>query len=288
LDTKSVDAYSHFDTVADSYGHQYMAEDINKYEPNQFRLEIFLGKLKQIKPKSLLDVGCGSGEPLLAFLEAGIDAVAFDYAASMVTATKKSLTSKGYSADLVWRDDMENISTIKKGQHDCIVALGSIYYARNFEKAFESIVDLLPPGGHFIFSLRNELFSMFSMNNYTCDFYDNVLLKELEVFKSLNGSVKQYIKDRMNLNSSDAIEKNIDQLSVHSFMHNPLTIQADLLSPNDLDLSGIDFYHYHAAPPCFESTDTKAYRKASCKLELTQDWRGYFMASCFIVHAVKR
>ena len=79
----------------------------------------------------------------------------------------------------------------------------------------------------------------------------------------------------------------LDRL-VHTYNHNPLTVQNDLLTPHGLELKGLYFYHFHALPPVFEHTDREEFRRLSAKLEENPaDWRGLFMCSTFIVHAQK-
>ena len=50
-----------------------------------------------------------------------------------------------------------------------------------------------------------------------------------------------------------------------------------------LKCEGIYFYHFHALPPVFEELDPLYFRKLSWKLENPNDWRGYLLASAFII-----
>ena len=80
--------------------------------------------------------------------------------------------------------------------------------------------------------------------------------------------------------------KSIDDSNVYSSVHNPLDIDS-LLEKAGLIKKGIYFYHYHVLPPIFEHKMPVYFREQSWKLENPSDWRGYFLASNFIVHAVK-
>jgi hypothetical protein len=43
------------------------------------------------------------------------------------------------------------------------------------------------------------------------------------------------------------------------------------------------FYHYHSLPPMLEKSVPALFRRESVAMEVAEDWRGYFMASAFIV-----
>ena len=54
-----------------------------------------------------------------------------------------------------------------------------------------------------------------------------------------------------------------------------------------LSVEGIYFYHFHAFPPVFETFDKDYYRKISWQIENPLDWRGFLLASTFIVDCKK-
>ena len=93
------------------------------------------------------------------------------------------------------------------------------------------------------------------------------------------------IKDAYVLDNNNI--KNIDDNKVFSITHNPLTIENEILSKAGLKCDGIYFYHFHALPPVFENIDTINFRKQSFKIENPNDWRGFFIASCFVVDCQK-
>jgi SAM-dependent methyltransferase len=282
------DAYKFFGTGAKKYGEQYTSSDLGKLYPEHvFRLNIFLELLKQISPKRMLDVGCGSGEPLLSFLRAGHDAHGFDYSPEMVEQAGQLLQSNNFEKGRVSRNNMENIEGIQPGQYDCVVGLGSLYYSRKFESTIRQIVDVLPKGGSLIFSLRNELFSLFSLNSYTANFFMKNFVPGAALTPGLNDRLDTFLDKKFQ--SMGAAKKflTIDDQKVYSLYHNPLTVEREVLAPAGLSLKGTYYYHYHALPPEFEHSDTLEFRKLSCEMENPTDWRGMFMSSSFVVHAVK-
>ena len=81
--------------------------------------------------------------------------------------------------------------------------------------------------------------------------------------------------------------KNLDDYKVFLNAHNPVTIEKEVLNKIGLQLNGIYFYHYHAIPPIFENIDKINFRKQPYKMEKPSDWRGFFIASGFVIDCQK-
>ena len=163
--------------------------------------------------------------------------------------------------------------------------MGAFYYAKNVTKTILNQKKKLKKNGRLIFSLRNRLFDIMTLNNYTKKFYDEIYeVKKLK--KNWKNKYKELTKnftDRKKIR----LEKNIDEARVYNHIpHNPLTI-TDEMKKLGLSVEGIYFYHYHAFPPVFETYDKYYYRKISWKMESALDWRGFLLASTFIVDCKK-
>jgi hypothetical protein len=110
----------------------------------------------------------------------------------------------------------------------------------------------------------------------------SIILKNIIKISKLNlTNIFYHITKKKKINF-----KNVDGKKIFSKRHNPLIIEKDLLRLN-LSLQGIYFYHFHFLPTEFESIFPIKYRKESWKIENPTDWRGYFLASCFIVDCKK-
>ena len=81
--------------------------------------------------------------------------------------------------------------------------------------------------------------------------------------------------------------KNIDDHNVFSSTHNPITIEKTILKKIGLKCNGIYFYHFHVLPPLFEKYNKNLYRKLSYKNEKPENWKGYFLASAFVLDCEK-
>jgi 2-polyprenyl-3-methyl-5-hydroxy-6-metoxy-1,4-benzoquinol methylase len=283
-DSSQIDAFVKFGELADSWGKQYEEDGaLTVHSANRFRARIVLTLLERINATRVLDVGCGSGEPLIAMLRQGYDAYGFDLAESMVTRAKENVAAAGFDAARVVQADMERPDLAHR-DWPTLVALGSVYYARDFAQTLRALTEMMSPGGHFIFSLRNDLFSLFSLNGYTVDFFERALIPDA-VPSELRARAGEWLRSRLAEGEVASRFQTVDDLKIRSRFDNPLTVQQDVLDPAGLRLEGLYFYHFHPLPPVFEHLEPEAFRRASASMENPVDWRGLFMASAFVVHA---
>ena len=123
-----------------------------------------LRQIKKLNLKSIIDVGCGSGD--LSFEAAKITKLSLgvDFAANMIKIAKKKFFKKNlYFENL----DILNFSTKKK--FDCISANGFIEYLSlsDIKKFIRISNDLLTNKGCLIFGTRNRLFNLHSLNKFS-------------------------------------------------------------------------------------------------------------------------
>ncbi len=280
------DAYSFFNTKKqiEHYTDIYNQEPNFKvdYPANKKRLEITIKQLKKINPKKILDAGCGNGLPLINIKKKGFNIEGFDKSKNMVLAAKENLKKNKMDPNLIFNWDFSK--KINRKKFDCIIGLGSFYYASNFNKVLKIQSSMLKKNGHMIFSCRNDLFNAFSMNHYSINF-----LEEFYQIKKYGKKINQKFKNFLNgyKKNHKSFQKNIDQNKVKNSMHNPLTIEEMYLKNNKLKLEKIDYYHFHCLPPVLEIDLGINFRKKSWKMEKSKDWRGIFMASGFVVTCKK-
>lgn len=284
---KKTSAFKFFnkDYEVETYTKEYKKLRLDIRYPSDFKREqIFVKILEKHKPKKIIDAGCGSGMPLIDIKKRGFNIIGYDKAENMVLEAKENLKKNRLSPNLVFHDDFENPKKIKNNSVDCILGMGAFYYAKNVNKTLLNQKKKLKKNGRLIFSLRNRLFDVATLNNYTKIFLDQIYeVKKLKKqWKKRYKNLTKNFSDRKKFNF-----KNIDEKGVYNHIpHNPLTINQEMAKLG-LSVEGIYFYHFHAFPPEFENYDAHYFRKVSWKMENPLDWRGFFLASAFVIDCKK-
>jgi len=280
------EAFVEFGSEADTYDRNYRL-DAGRYPDHVYRLRIFEDLLQKIKPKTVLDAGCGSGVPLVTFLKAGFDAYGFDRSPEMVDETQKRVESAGFEKHRVFQGDLDSFERPIGAPFDVACGLGSVYYTPNTVTTLRHVGSHVKNDGDLIFSLRNELFSLCSQNEYSADYLLRNIFAISNTTGSLRDDVLNFFAERYPKMNVEKLFENVDERAIKSHLHNPLTIESSLLTPSGLRLEGLYYYHFHALPPIFEHTHQSEFYELSAQCENPTDWRGVVMASCFVVHAKK-
>ncbi len=108
----------------------------NAYPANEARLNIFISLIKKIKPKKIIDAGCGAGIPLIKIKKLGFNISGYDKSKAMVIEAKKNLKKFNLSSNLVFEENFEDPKKIKNNSVDCILAMGAFYYSKISTKLF--------------------------------------------------------------------------------------------------------------------------------------------------------
>lgn len=281
-----IEAFEHFNnkSAIDSYTRMYGSPDFkNGYPANKQRLAIIMTLLDKIKPKNISDAGCGAGMPIIEMLKMGYDVTGYDKSQNMIERAKTNLINNGFDPDKVCIGNFEDPDHIKDQSFDCITGMGAFYYSRDILKTLLNQKKKLRKGGHLIFSLRNKLFDLVTLNEYTQEF-----LGELFGIDKYDEKIQKIFFDQFsNINKVKKKFKNLDESGVFSTVHNPLTVNDELLEPLGLLFRKTYFFHFHSLPPIFEHIIPEQFRLDSWKMENPTDWKGNFLSSGFIVHCIK-
>jgi len=239
--------------------------------------DIIRNRIQRLKIKTILDVGCGAGTPMIEYLKLNYQIKGIDFSAKQLEVAKGELKKNGFNPDLVTEADIENELTLPKENFDCIISVGVFPHLVNSSKALVSFVKMLNEKGKLFIQFKNALFSMFSLNKYSYEFFTHELI-DMDSLGLLQKDVDLFLRSKFSTQTENF------EFDVLSKYDNPLTI-SNLFEPLGLQIDKIHFFHYHIAPPILENVHPKLFRKLGYSIENSNDWRGYFLASSFIVEA---
>lgn len=207
-----------------------------------------LKKIKQHKSKSLLDVGCGSGDLCYQAAKITNKTIGIDFAKGMINIANSKFKKKNLK---FFADDFFSYKLNEK--YECIAANGFIEYLSipDIKKFLDISKYLLKKNGILVFGSRNRLFNLFSLNKFSKKelkkntfkkFYDeSILLNNLKF--------KDFVKVKKNKFSENLFKQpktgiNVDKR--HQF--SPLQI-IDLLNKKKLKIIDIHPINYHPVLP---------------------------------------
>lgn len=114
-----------------------------------------------------LDVGCGTGQLVLATARLGFEATGVDFADEMIAQCMKNRASSGVNAGFVCASFFD--LPVTDGYYDVISAQGFIEYIspEQLEDFFAVSQRMLRDGGALVVGSRNRLYNVFSLNEFT-------------------------------------------------------------------------------------------------------------------------
>ncbi len=121
---------------------------------NLIEVPIMKSMLPDLKNKSILDLGCGSGDMDKYFISCGAKKVmATDISVNMIDCAKVVNSDKNIDYRVL---KMENISSISE-KFDIVYSSLAFHYIEDFNKLLKDINCLLNPGGMLIFSQESPI-----------------------------------------------------------------------------------------------------------------------------------
>lgn len=281
-------AREYYDQETKDYLQMYEKE-YSSYPADLIRFQsIILKRLKYLKVKTILDAGCGSCWPMRELLNSGFNVIGFDFSKKMIDEGKKVLANSNFDPDLISVGDIEKDSSLPKKKFDSAIALGVFTHLLDQKKALMNINKRLKSKGKVLLQFRNDLFDSFTLNNYSYDFFLQSLIDVRKFPIAIRKDISDFYLKKLSIqNNSEKSTRKVSYNDVLASFSNPLTIGDELFKPCGFKLDKIHFYHYHALPPMFESKYPEIFKKMSMSIESPNSWKGYFMASAFVVEATK-
>ncbi len=287
LDEKIQKVQKFYDEDVLNYVEMYKS-DYDGYPANAIRLEMITKRLLENNAKNVIDVGCGTGITMLRLLKEGMKCKGFDFSKEMRKYSQDLLEKEGYDRDLIKSGDIQEKELIFNEKFDSAIALGVFPNVLDDTKCLLNMKQYLNKNGKVYIVFRNDLFSTFTLNKYSIEFF----LEKVINFKSIppqdSEKVRQFYHDVLKEDKKIIREEGkIHDSEILAKFANPLTIEEDLFKPCGFKVDNLLWYHFHGLPPIFEEKNPDLFKKMSLELEDPYSWKGYLMASAFVVEATK-
>ena len=291
---KKVENY--YGSVSKIYDHMYDIEKLHtseEYMADWFRYNLIIKRLKDLGIKgNILDIGCGEATPLIEICKStNLSPHAFDVTDQMVVLAKKQFKENNFNDQNVMRANISDIKSFDDVYEDnyfnASLCLGVMPHVPDVLVALKNIRKKMSKGSVSYISFRNLLFSLFTMNRYSKDFFINILMDQLN--EDELKKIEEDFNKRFAIQFPPVREKNkaggIGYDTIPAEFHNPLTIRNIAKEAGFTD-SEIYFYHFHPTPPMYENSlvTKESFRQMSINMEKNpSDWRGHFMCSAFLL-----
>ena len=249
--------------------------------------------------RTVLDAGCGPASMLRELFDLGLDLYGFDLTPEMVAEGRRIFAAQGLPPQRVWEGSVLDPEAFRGGGADVQAGFDAVVCSGVMPHVPPQADDAVPanlgravrPGGLVILEARNQLFSLFTMNRYSHEFFLHELLdakglrdaagREREALEGVLDELGGMFRtDLPPLRRGKEGEPGYDE--VVSRTHNPLVLKARFAALGFRDVRLL-FYHYHCLPPMFEARLPAFFRERSLAMEDPEDWRGHFLASAFFV-----
>lgn len=252
--------------------------------------------LRAARPSSLVDAGCGPASMLRDLVDLDIELYGFDLTPQMVVEARRVLGSLGIATERVWEGSVLRRGDFTRhappgGTYEAAICIGVLPHVleEDDDAVLENLHAAVAPGGLVIVEARNELFSLFTLNRYSHEFFRDQLIGAEELVAQAGDDQEKVERALQELSARfrtdlppprEGIAEGYDD--VVSRTHNPLVLQHQMRQCGFADVA-LHHYHYHALPPMFEDRFPEIFRRASLARERGDDWRGLFMASAFML-----
>ena len=283
-----------YSTWSTTYFDEYYGEQA-PYPPVQVDLVTRL--LNEHGARTVLDAGCGPAS-MMRRLPEDLDVYGFDLTPEMVTEAKRVLAERGVGEEMVWQGSVLDPTAYRPPDRadltfDAAICVGVLPHIPETNDAgvIGNLRDSVVDGGLVVVEARNALFSLFTLNRYSHEFFMDQLIPLEELRRSAGSEADElesavskleamFRMDQPPVRKGKQDEPGYDEILSRN--HNPLVV-AELFRDAGLTDVRTLFFHFHSLPPMFGSRVPELFRRSSEGMENPTDWRGYFMASAFMV-----
>jgi SAM-dependent methyltransferase len=290
-----------YSTWGESYYNDYYGPNA-AYPP--VHRDLIVSLVEAHGARRVIDAGCGPASILRHIAGADRTLYGFDLTPEMICEAKRVMAPLGVEDSRLWVGSVLDQSAYRPPSqpfvpYDAALCVGVLPHLpeEKDEALITQLRDAVRPGGLVLVEARNELFSLFTMNRYSSDFFGQRLIspqllradagdeaEKLDV--ALAGLTSMFRTDLPSVRKGHKDEPGYDE--VLSRLHNPIVLARQFAAAGFAEVRTL-FYHFHCMPPMIGSQVPKLFLKNSLAMEKNpEDWRGHFMASAFIIAAIRQ
>lgn len=260
--------------------------------------DVILEELRDAGATRVLDAGCGPASFLRHIADSGIEWHGFDVTPEMVDAAERCCEELGRPESQVWVGSVLSDDGFKppdsRLEFDSAILIGVLPHVprTSDEAVLERLARSVTRGGLLIAEARNSLFGLFTLNRYSAELFNDLLIDWKTLESELSGEesnvlaqVRSAIEERFRMDLPPIRKGSQGELGydeVLSRTHVPFELAQQAKEAGWVDVR-IRYVHHHALPPMFEVLAPAAFRRASLAAEDPDDWRGVVRASSFLV-----
>jgi 2-polyprenyl-3-methyl-5-hydroxy-6-metoxy-1,4-benzoquinol methylase len=289
-----------YSTWGETYYRDYYGVDA-PYPP--VHRDLILSLVRTHGAKRVIDAGCGPASILRHLVAPERDLYGFDLTPEMIVESQRVMSALGVAPARLWLGSVLDQEAFKSPDekfiaYDCALCIGVLPHVPEGQEItlIENLREAVRSNGLILIEGRNELFSLFTMNRYSHDFFVEQLIRQDELLheaadnepalrNQLAGLKAMFRTDIPLIRKGLKDEPGYDEIV--SRLHNPMVLAKQIEGAGFHDVRTL-FYHFHCLPPMFGLQIPKLFRERSLAMEQNpQDWRGYFMASAFIIAATR-
>lgn len=134
--------------------------------------------LPNFKNKKVLELGCGSGENSLYFINNGaLGYLGTDISSNMINFAKEKYHDVKIKFEVMAMEDLSKLT----GKYDVVVSSLAIHYVENFNKLCHDVYNILNDKGYFIFSQEHPIGTGVILNK-ECNLKDTIKIGDKDYF----------------------------------------------------------------------------------------------------------
>jgi len=251
---------------------QYWTDEANQYSDalendyHKHRLDVIRSLIPAElfkQNQQIFDFGCGDAVIFPWFLERGGKIEGIDISPEMIEFGQQRLTNWGLDSSLIQVADVNYLKHIPSASLDGLLSFNVIAYLTDEEELtfYQEASRIVKSGGYLIVTHSNNLFDLFSLNNYTIDFFK-----------------ENFISDRSHYSLlSSLIQGNGAPKATYNVRENPISYCHKLNKFNFKELQQ-EFINLHILPPPL--LQNKNY-PSTLNVAEEHRWKLMFMCSTF-------